>query len=246
MKYNLIILSFLTSSLFLEAKDTIIDDKKNVYSSNSELSAKEKESNPKENQKKVYFKLTYGNSLLEMYSEGKSQKFHGNTLNYNFNHSIKKTNNYIGLNIKLFENNNLNNSSYGINYSYLFFLENKSFFSFSLFLGQGRFTHDNQPGKIYLSPNNFVLGKFVYDNNYRSFGSFVGGIVLHPKQYNFIEITPSISFEIPIFDESGFNLAFEIFASRKKISNRNKNEFFDTIYLNSNEVGFRFGITKLN
>ncbi len=235
------------NSLILEGSDKIITVEEDIHKSNSVLSTTEiKDAKIKEDLKYRYIKYTYGNSLIEIDLKGKSEKFYGNTFDFSFNYSFRRTNNYIGPSVKSFYNNNLNNLSYGVNYSYLFFFENKSFLSLGLFLGKGAFIRDDAIGKNYLSPNNFVLGKFVYDNDYKSFGGFVTGIVLHPKQYNFIEITPSVSFEIPIFDESGFNLAFEIFASRKKISNKYKNEFFDNIYLNSNEVGFRFGITKLN
>ncbi len=192
-----------------------------------------------------YTKVSYGNSLFELNAKDNTQKFYGNSFDSSFNISLFKSNHYVGPSVKSYYNENLKNLSYGVNYSYLFFFENKSFLSFSLFLGKGRLNYNNEYGQRYLSSTTYFLQKFAYDSNFLSPGYLLGynsGYI----QYNFLEITPSVSFEIPIFDESGFNLALELFASRKIISNKYKNEFFDNIYLNSNEVGFRFGITKLN
>lgn len=198
----------------------------------------------KEDSRKLYTKLNSGSNWLDLYSENKFRQFNGTSFDTSFNVSIKGSNHYIGASVKSFSSKNLLSISYGANYSYLFFLENGSFFSFGFFLGKGKLDRDNSFGKDSISLDSLILAQRFYNNSLNLVDGYLLGIRSGGKIYNFYEINPSIGYEIPIFGKSGFNFSIEFFYSYKKISTENVNNLFSNIYLNANEYGFRLGVTK--
>jgi hypothetical protein len=154
-------------------------------------------------------------------------------------------NNSLGISSNMTRTNSdyFQNNSIGLQYSYLFFLENNSFFSFGLFIGNGNAKVNRFLNSEY-GNNRFTNAAYYLEKNLLNI--YLISKYSSNQIYNFIDFSPSISFNYPINSQYLQYIHFDLFYSYKTFSNKNKFFLIDDNYSHTNEFGFSVGISRLN
>ncbi len=190
-----------------------------------------------------YVKTSIGGSNSNLNSKDESLSIYGTNVNSSVNIALLSDSHHLGASTKSVYYKNFISYSYGMNYSYLLSFKNKSFIGLHFFLGKGQLGYMKKFSQGYFSNTNYLIQNRLFED--RSYLSVVLLTLnyIDEKYYNFHEFTPSISYEYPIA-ENGYYLAGEIFYSYKQFSQRDKIEFYDTILLTGNELGFQLGVSR--